>query len=170
MHWEKQNKHECTRILGCERKSDDSTRNRDWRGVCSTDGACPPKTIIDIQPVLRRLIRHLASKSASAMLNHFRLTLEVVMAQRLPFRPGIKYAGSPAETVLIAICCVCGLVRARKTFTSESDRWITCRAYEQRYGVALMGSALTHTYCSGCYTDFMQRVRHTRQATAPLST
>ena len=153
-----------------ERKSNDSTRNRDWRGVCSTDGACQPKTIIGIQLVLRRLIRHIASKLVSAMLLNRPLTLGVIMAQKLPFRSGIKYAGSPAETVLIAICCVCGLVRARKTFTSESDRWITCRAYEQRYGVALMGSALTHTYCSGCYTDFMQRVRHTRQATAPLST
>jgi hypothetical protein len=90
------------------------------------------------------------------------------MAQKLPFRSGIKHGGSPAETAFIAICCVCGLVRARKTFIAESDRWITCRAYEQRYGVTLVGSALTHTYCSGCYTDFMQRVRPTRQATAPL--
>jgi len=90
------------------------------------------------------------------------------MAQKLPFRSAIQYAGSPVEAAPIAICCVCGLVRARKTFTAESDRWITGRAYEQRYGVTLMRSALTHTYCCGCYTDFMQRVRLTRQATAPL--
>ena len=95
-------------------------------------------------------------------------TLGVNMAQKLPFRSGIKYGGSPVEAAPIAICCVCGLVRARKTFTAESERWITCRAYEHRYGVTLVGSALTHTYCSGCYTDFMQRVRPTRQATAPL--
>lgn len=130
--------------------------------------ACPPKTIIDIQLVLRRLIRHIASKVVRAILIMFPLTLEVVMAHKLPFHPGFKYAGSPAEPALIAVCCVCGLVRARKTFPSESDRWITGRAYEHRYGVALMSSTLTHTYCSGCYTDFMQRVRHTRQATAPL--
>jgi hypothetical protein len=43
-----------------------------------------------------------------------------------------------------------------------------CRAYEQKYGVNLVGSALTHTYCCGSYTDFMQRARPTRQATAPL--
>jgi len=90
------------------------------------------------------------------------------MAQKLPFRSGIKYGASPGETAVVAICCVCGLVRARKTFTAESDRWITCRAYEQRYGVTLVGSALTHTYCSGCYTDFMQRVGPTPQAAAPL--
>ncbi len=90
------------------------------------------------------------------------------MAQKLPFRSGIKYEASPGESAVIAMCCVCGLVRGRKTFTAESDRWITCQAYEQRYGVTLMGSALTHTYCSGCYMDFMQRVRPTRQATAPL--
>src|SRR5688572_6681773 len=73
------------------------------------------------------------------------------MAQKLPFRSGIKYGGLPGEAEPISICCVCGLVRARKTFTAESERWITCRAYEQRYGVALAGRALTHTYCSGCY-------------------
>jgi hypothetical protein len=132
--------------------------------------ACPHKTIIGIQRVLPRLIRHRASKVVRAILIIFPLTLEVVMAQKLPFHPGFKYAGSPADPApaLIAVCCVCGLVRARKTFPSESDRWITCRAYEHRYGVALMSSTLTHTYCSGCYTDFMQRVRHTHQATAPF--
>jgi hypothetical protein len=72
------------------------------------------------------------------------------------------------EKLRSSVYCVCGLVPARKTFTADSDRWITGQPYEQRYGVTLMGSALTHTYCSGCYMDFMQRVRPTRQATAPL--
>jgi hypothetical protein len=129
--------------------------------------ACPHKTIIGIRRALLKPIRHIASKVVRALII-FLLTLEVVMAQKLPFHPGFKHAGSSAEPALIAVCCVCGLVRARKTFTGESDRWITCRAYEHRYGVALMSSTLTHTYCSGCYTDFMQRVRHTPQATAPL--
>ena len=138
---------------------------------------------------LRRLLKRSCRLTSSehrhtrALLNHylrglskvfsllsfiFPLTLEALWLKKLPFHRGFKYAGSSAEPALIAVCCVCGLVRARKTFPSESDRWITCRAYEHRYGVALMSSTLTHTYCSGCYTDFMQRVRHTRQATAPL--
>lgn len=91
------------------------------------------------------------------------------MAQKLWFRPDIKRRGSPEQTALIAICCVCGLVRAKKTFVTESDRWITGRAYEQRYGVTLMVSTLTHTYCSGCYTDFMQRVRPIRPAALRFS-
>jgi len=35
------------------------------------------------------------------------------------------------------------------------------------YGMRLVGNPVTHTYCSGCHTDFMQRVRPTRQTLAP---
>jgi len=80
------------------------------------------------------------------------------MAQQSPFRRGFKH-GSPSETSLIAMCCVCGLVRARK----DTDQWVTKRSYEQMYGVTLIGSPLTHTYCLGCYTDFLQRVRPSQQ-------
>jgi len=86
------------------------------------------------------------------------LNLGITMEQKLPLLSGITYGGSLKTTAPIAICCVCGLVRARKIVTAECDRWITGRAYEQRYGVSLVGNVLTHTYCSGCYSDFMQRV------------
>jgi len=79
------------------------------------------------------------------------------------FRQGLNRGGLRVETSLIAKCCVCGLVRARKTFAGDPDRWVTKRAYEQMYGIRLMGNPVTHTYCSGCHTDFMQRIRHRRQ-------
>ena len=47
------------------------------------------------------------------------------------------------------------------------DKWVTKRAYEHMYGMRLVGNPVTHTYCSGCHTDFMQRVRPTRQTLAP---
>ena len=80
------------------------------------------------------------------------------------FRQGVNGGGVPG-TSLIAMCCVCGLVRAR--VAGDPDRWVTKRAYEHMYGVRLGGNPVTHTYCSGCHTDFMQRVRPTRQTLAP---
>jgi hypothetical protein len=74
------------------------------------------------------------------------------------FRQGITHVGL-TKASLIAMCCVCGLVRARKTVGGDPDRWMTKRAYEQMYGVRLGAAPFTHTYCSGCLTDFMQRVR-----------
>lgn len=83
------------------------------------------------------------------------------------FRHGFTRGRLPVEVSLIATCCVCGLVRARKTFAGEPDRWVTKRAYEQLYGVRLLGTPFTHTYCSGCHTDFMQRVKSHRQTLSP---
>jgi hypothetical protein len=80
------------------------------------------------------------------------------MLQQAPVRQSHKRRRLPAETSLIAMCCVCGLVRARKTSAADSDRWVTKRAYEQMYAVTLIGNSITHTYCSGCYMDFLQRV------------
>jgi hypothetical protein len=89
------------------------------------------------------------------------------MAQNRPFRRGIAFRGFAEETGLIAQCCVCGLVRAKKRFPAEPDLWVTSRAYQERYGVTLLGSLLTHTYCSGCYVDFMQRVKPRGHTVAP---
>lgn len=83
------------------------------------------------------------------------------------FRQGVNGGRVSVGAPLIAMCCVCGLVRARKTFAGEPDRWVTKRAYAQLYGVRLLGTPFTHTYCSGCHTDFMQRVKSHRQTLSP---
>ena len=90
------------------------------------------------------------------------------MGQNSPLRRAVKFPVLPAETTLIAQCCVCGLLRARKRLAAEPDRWITSRAYEQAYGLKPSRSRVTHTYCSGCYRDFMQRVRPERQSATSL--
>jgi hypothetical protein len=83
------------------------------------------------------------------------------------FRQRRNRGGVPVEGPLIAMCCVCGLVRAPKTFAADPDRWVTKRAYEQVYGNRIAGNAVTHTYCLGCHTDFMQRVRPSGQTITP---
>ena len=86
------------------------------------------------------------------------------------FRQGLTRGGLPVEASLITMCCVCGLVRARKTVAADPDRWVTKRAYEQMYGIRLMGNPVTHTYCLGCHTDFMQRVRPSGRTISPKQT
>jgi len=83
------------------------------------------------------------------------------MAQKMPFRRGVRSPASAEEGFVIAQCCVCGLLRAKKRFPAEPDKWIASRAYEQTYGVRPSESRLSHTYCPECHTDFLQRVRPT---------
>jgi len=67
--------------------------------------------------------------------------------------------GLPLETSLIAMCCVCGLVRDDKTIAADSNRWVSKKSYEKTYKVTLRGTHFTHTYCTGCFTDLSQRAR-----------
>ena len=83
------------------------------------------------------------------------------------FRQRLNSGRVPVEASLIAMCCVCGLVRAPKTFPGAPDRWVTKRAYQHMYGNRIVGNAVTHTYCLGCHTDFMQRVRPSGQTLTP---
>jgi hypothetical protein len=83
------------------------------------------------------------------------------MAQHMPFGRGVR---SAADTMLIAQCCICGLLQAKKRLPTEPDRWMTSRTYEKTYGVKPSASRVTHTYCPGCHTDFMQRVKSSRPA------
>jgi len=78
-----------------------------------------------------------------------------------------KRRGHRIETSLIATCCVCGLIRGKKTHSQEPDQWVTRRTYEQTYGVRLFGSLVTHTYCSGCFADFMQRAKPEKPCSMP---
>lgn len=80
-----------------------------------------------------------------------------------------KRRGLRTETSLIATCCVCGLLRSKKTHSQDPDRWVTRRAYEQTYGVSLVGSLFTHTYCSGCHADFMQRAKPEKHSPMPAT-
>ena len=86
------------------------------------------------------------------------------------YRQGLTHGGRPVDASLIAMCCVCGLVRARKAVAADPDRWVTKRAYEQMYGIRLVGNPVTHTYCLGCHADFMQRIGPNGRITATKQT
>jgi len=65
-------------------------------------------------------------------------------------------ANKPA---LIPICSSCGLIRDENGDAIGQEHWVTKRMYVQKHGVNLVDCDLSHTYCPGCFTDFVERVR-----------
>jgi hypothetical protein len=76
----------------------------------------------------------------------------------------VKGGTLPAKTSLTPICCVCGLIRDKHEDTLDPERWVTKRTYVKTHGVHLAECHFTHTYCTGCFTDLMQRVRPSTRA------
>jgi hypothetical protein len=64
---------------------------------------------------------------------------------------------------MIPICSMCGLIRDAGGVTLDQERWVTKRTYVKTHGMNLAECHLTHTYCPGCFTDFMERVTLTNR-------
>ena len=77
----------------------------------------------------------------------------------------VKFRTQVPKTSPIPICCVCGLIRDNRA-SLDADRWVTKRTYEKAHGVNLAACHFTHTYCAGCFTDLMQRVKPSSRALA----
>jgi hypothetical protein len=60
---------------------------------------------------------------------------------------------------LIPVCSSCGLIRDETGDSFHQERWVTKRTYVKTHGMSVADCHLTHTYCPGCFTDFMERVR-----------
>jgi len=58
---------------------------------------------------------------------------------------------------ILPVCCVCGLIRD-ETDSATDEQWVTKQTYRQNHGVDPAACRLTHTYCPGCYTLFMNRI------------
>ncbi len=79
--------------------------------------------------------------------------------ERLSFKQLVKHRTLPGETALVPVCSMCGLIRDETGASQKPERWVTKRTYFKTHGVNLADCHLTHTYCPGCFTDFMERVR-----------
>ena len=60
------------------------------------------------------------------------------------------------QTMILPICCVCGLIKEETGSVTES--WVTKQVFRQTHGIDHSSYRLTHTYCPGCYTQFMNRI------------
>jgi hypothetical protein len=62
-------------------------------------------------------------------------------------------------TALLPVCCMCGLLRDDTGLAFDDERWVTRRTYRNLHGVNPAECRLTHTYCPGCFTQVMERIR-----------
>ena len=60
---------------------------------------------------------------------------------------------------MLAICCVCRLVRDETGFSPGRERWVTQRTYRKIHSVNPTDFPLTHTYCQTCLTKAQETVR-----------
>ncbi|SLM49215.1 protein of unknown function [Nitrospira japonica] len=60
---------------------------------------------------------------------------------------------------LLPVCCMCGLIRIESQSPAAPERWVTSRLYEKTHQIDPRECLFTHTYCPGCYTKFMRKVR-----------
>ena len=60
------------------------------------------------------------------------------------------------QTMILPICCVCGLIRDEPA--SETESWVTKQVFRQAHGIDHSAYRLTHTYCPSCYTQFMNQI------------
>ena len=79
--------------------------------------------------------------------------------ERLSLRQFVTHSPLPGDTALIPVCSMCGLIREKTGPSQKQERWVTKRTYLKTHGVSLADGHLTHTYCPGCFTDFMERVK-----------
>lgn len=68
------------------------------------------------------------------------------------------------ETSLLPVCCLCGLLRDETGASRDNERWVTQRTYRKAHGVNPADCLLTHTYCPGCFTQFMESLHTERVA------
>ena len=66
-------------------------------------------------------------------------------------------SASGRETLMLPVCCICGLLRDETGASLDGERWVTQLAYRQTYGVDPADCLLTHTYCPDCFTQVMDR-------------
>lgn len=74
------------------------------------------------------------------------------------------------ETPLLPVCCLCGRIRDEIGASLERARWITQGTYRTTHGVNPADCLQTHTYCPGCLTQTMAKMRATQVLEALMVT
>jgi hypothetical protein len=63
------------------------------------------------------------------------------------------------ETPLLAVCCLCRLIRDEIGASPDRARWVTQRTYQKTHGVNPVDCLQTHTYCPWCFTQARETIR-----------
>ncbi len=83
------------------------------------------------------------------------MAVETLFAQITPEAP----FASRREMALLAVCCVCRLIRDETGYRPHQEGWVSQRMYRKTHGVNPTKLALTHTYCPGCFMQVMKTMR-----------
>ena len=70
---------------------------------------------------------------------------------------------------MLAVCCVCRLIRDETRPFLGRERWVRPRTYRTTHGVNPADFALTHTYCPKCFTKAQETVRQYAREMGPSS-
>lgn len=83
------------------------------------------------------------------------MTSETMLAQITHEAP----AASSRQSLVLPVCCVCGLVREETEHSSDHERWVTPRTYRKTHGTMPADCVHTHTYCPNCFTRCIDTIR-----------
>ena len=84
----------------------------------------------------------------------WRMVGETMFAQIIHEAP----SASRKKPSLLAVCCMCALVRDETGYSIDHERWVTRRTYRKTHGAMPDDCVLTHTYCPNCFTQVMDRM------------
>lgn len=87
------------------------------------------------------------------------MAVEALFAQPAREAPSAPVRETFIAPTLLPVCCVCGLIRVDTRFSPGRECWVTQRTYRETYGVNPTELALTHTYCSKCFTKAKETVK-----------
>lgn len=68
-------------------------------------------------------------------------------------------SASRREKLFLPVCCRCRLIRDESSLAVNGARWVTRQTFRKTYGVNPADCLLTHTYCPGCFTRVMERMK-----------
>ncbi len=87
------------------------------------------------------------------------MSLEEPIAQATGDATCAPLRRQPETLPLLPVCCICGLIRDETAASPDHRQWVTAQAYRSTHGVNPDEFHLTHTYCSECLTQVLDRVR-----------
>ena len=89
----------------------------------------------------------------------WRMALENVVTQTTREALSTPMRETFVASRMLAVCCVCGLIRDENGLLLDHERWVTPRTYRKAHGVSPADLPLTHTYCLTCFTKAQETTR-----------
>jgi hypothetical protein len=87
------------------------------------------------------------------------MSLVALVAETTQMAPSAPMRVTFIARKMLAVCCVCRLIRDETGLSPDCERWVTQRTYRKTHSVNPTDFPLTHTYCQKCFTKAQETVR-----------